>query len=414
MLKLSNSNKTIVNNILSLSILNALNMVLPLVSIPYLIATIGSANYGAYSISYTILQYVLLISAFGFSCTTTKQIAQNRDDIDYISKIFYSTLLARLILTIIATIVLLIVVVLVYPKYIILYFLGLGIVFGDILNPIWLFQGMENMKYMTIINAITKIIFTLLIFIFIRKPDDYIYITFLNSAGFIISGIISYILAIRIFQIKKNRISVNDIILQIKDASIVFLSSAFISLYNNSFAFILGLFVSESSIGIYAAVEKIIKAAKSVIEPVSIALFPHVAKSFVGKSMRVNVSILFGYSKKIALPLLLISFGIFVFAPFVCNLFLKSIASKSILLLRLMSPLIIFGGLNYMFGVVGMINLGLQKEWFKILFISSTAALSVLLISASFFDYYAAVISAAIAELMICITSIIKLKMCSK
>ena len=296
-----------------------------------------------------------------------------------------------------------------FPQYILLFLFGLGIVFGDILNPVWLFQGMENMKYMTIVNVLSKLIFTLLIFIFIKQSDDYIYITLLNSAGFVVAGVISFILAIRIFKIHYSRIKAKDICIQIKEASIVFYSFAFINLYNNSFVFIMGLFLSESSIGIYAAVEKIIKAAKSVIEPISTALFPHVAKSFVSGSANDNINILLGYTKKLLFPLVPLSLGLFVFAPFVCNYFLKSIAVESINLIRLMSPLVIIGGLNYMLGVVGLINLGEQKVWFKILFVSSISAVIVLMVSVHFLDYYAAVLSATVAEFLICILSIVHL-----
>lgn len=408
-LKITNSNKTILENIASLSILNALNMLLPLVSIPYLIATIGSANYGAYSIAYTILQYVLLVGTFGFGCTTTKEIAQHRDDIEHVSKIFYSTIVARFLLTFCASIVLFVVVLLAFPKYLLLYILGLGIVFGDILNPVWLFQGMENMKYMTIVNALSKIIFTLLIFIFIKQPDDYVYITLLNSAGFVVAGSISFVLAIRIFNIKFSKVGYKDVFGQIREASVVFFSSAFVSLYSNSFVFIMGLFLNESSIGIYAAVEKIIKAAKSVIEPISVALFPHVAKSFVGRSAKDNIDILLGYTRKLAFPLACLSIVVFVFAPLVGNIFLKSIANESISLIRLMSPLIIIGGLNYMLGIVGLINLGEQKSWLKILFVSSISAVMVLLVSIQFLDYYSAVLSASVAETLICSFSLAKL-----
>ena len=402
-------NKAILENIASLTILNALNMALPLVSVPYLIATIGSAYYGAYSISYTILQYALLVGAFGFGLTTTKDISQHRNDTQYVSKVFFSTIVARFILSLISSIAFLFVVLFFFPRYLLLYLFGLGIIFGDILNPVWLFQGMEKMKYMTIVNALSKIIFTLLIFIFIKAPNDYIYVTLLNSAGFVVAGIISFILAIRIFNIHYTRIEVYDICSQIKEASVVFYSSAFVNLYNNSFVFIMGIFLSESSIGIYAAVEKIIKAAKSVVEPISTALFPHIAKSFVGRPTSENVKVLFGYTKILVFPLFILSLGLFVFAPFICNTFLSSIAKESISLIRLMSPLIIIGGMNYMLGVVGLINLGEQKAWFGFLLVSSISAVIVLLVGIRFIDYYSAVLSATVAEMLICYFSISKL-----
>ena len=72
----------LIESFISLSVLNGINIILPLIPLPYLVQTIGLSRYGAYSIVYTILQYVLLISAYGFNYTTTKQIAQNRNNID--------------------------------------------------------------------------------------------------------------------------------------------------------------------------------------------------------------------------------------------------------------------------------------------------------------------------------------------
>lgn len=98
-------NNSLIENIFSLSILNGLNLILPLVTIPYLVATVGSAHYGIYSIVYSIVQYALLVSNYGFSYTSTKQIAQNRENIDTISWIFSSTILAKIILSTISIIV---------------------------------------------------------------------------------------------------------------------------------------------------------------------------------------------------------------------------------------------------------------------------------------------------------------------
>lgn len=98
-------NNSLIENIFSLSILNGLNLILPLVTIPYLVATVGSSHYGIYSIVYSIVQYALLVSNYGFSYTSTKQIAQNRENIDTISWIFSSTILAKIILSTISIIV---------------------------------------------------------------------------------------------------------------------------------------------------------------------------------------------------------------------------------------------------------------------------------------------------------------------
>ena len=54
--------RQVIENFFSLSILNALNVLLPLVTLPYILHVVGKANYGAYSYVYAVLQYVILFS----------------------------------------------------------------------------------------------------------------------------------------------------------------------------------------------------------------------------------------------------------------------------------------------------------------------------------------------------------------
>lgn len=402
-------NNSLIENIFSLSILNGLNLILPLVTIPYLVATVGSAHYGIYSIVYSIVQYALLVSNYGFSYTSTKQIAQNRDNIETVSWIFSSTILAKIILSAISIVVCAGIVQLFFPKYMLVYLLGLGIILGDVINPVWLFQGMENMKYLTISNGVAKIIFTLLIFVFVRNSDDYVYIIFLNSIGFLTGGIVSIVIARFVFHIKFTLVGLKDAWKQIREGQVVFFSTVFTNLFNNSFVVILGLFVSEYSVGIYAAVDKIIKAAKILVDPISNALFPHVSRIFKENGNKENVSRLFHYGKVIGCLLLSIVVVLDLTAPFVCNIFLKSIADESIMMIRLLSPVIVLGGLNYVFGVVGLINLRSQKAWLKNLFISSLAGISFLLLTVKSIDIMAAVVGTIVAELSLFIMTIIEL-----
>lgn len=402
-------NNSLIENIFSLSILNGLNLILPLVTIPYLVATVGSAHYGIYSIVYSIVQYALLVSNYGFSYTSTKQIAQNRDDMEIVSWIFSSTFLAKIILSTVSILVCAGIVQLFFPNYMLVYLLGLGIILGDVINPVWLFQGMENMKYLTISNGVAKILFTLLIFVFVRDSDDYIYIIFLNSIGFLIGGLVSLCVSKYVFHIKFRIVTLRDAWKQIQEGQVVFFSTVFTNLFNNSFVVILGLFVSEYSVGVYAAVDKIIKAAKILVDPISNALFPHVSRIFKENGIRENVIRLFHYGKVIGFLLLSITIALDVTAPLVCNIFLKSIADESIMMIRLLSPVIVLGGLNYVFGVVGLINLGSQKTWLKNLFISSLTGISLLLFTVKSFDIMAAVIGTIAAELLLFIITIIKL-----
>ena len=179
-----------------------------------------------------------------------------------------------------------------------MYIYGIGIVIGDALNPQWIFQGMEKMRYMTVVNVICKVIFTILIFVFIKEERDYIYIPLLNALGFIFSGFISLWLAQNIFHIHFYIPKIQSILTQIKEGWYIFVSNLFINLYRNSNVLVLSFFLPEASVGMYTSAEKMIKAAQSVASPISNAFYPHFANKIAQGSI---ISPLLKLSKYMAL-----------------------------------------------------------------------------------------------------------------
>ena len=72
-----------------------------------------------------------------------------------------------------------------------LYFITFGMVVGSVIYPVWLFQGMEKMKYITYLDVWIKGFFTLCIFLFVNEPEDYIIVPLLTSLGFMVAGVIA-------------------------------------------------------------------------------------------------------------------------------------------------------------------------------------------------------------------------------
>ena len=157
-----------IENFFSLSILNGLNVLLPFVTLPYILRIIGTENYGAYSYIYAIAQYVIMFSTYGFNFSATKQISQSRTDSKAVSNIFNSVIAGKSLIATVITVLLFLFNRWIFKDQIgtLMFVFSLGMVLGDIFTPVWLFQGLERMKYMTIVNASSKILFTILIFVF--------------------------------------------------------------------------------------------------------------------------------------------------------------------------------------------------------------------------------------------------------
>lgn len=406
--------KSLFESFISLYILNGLNLILPLVSLPYLLRVVGPANYGIYAFVYVIVQYVLLISNYGFDFSATKQIAQFRNDSKKISEIYHAVMLSRLVIALIVIITLLFVAPLLFtnPIHYRLLWLGLGIIFGDIFVPTWLFQGLEKMRFLTIVNIISKSLFTLMIFVIITQPSDFQYIILLNGFGSLMAGVASTFIVYKILLIQFTIPSMDEVKLQFKEGLAVFGSTLGMNLYRNSNIFILGLFVSDTSVGIYAAAEKIIKAIQSVVSPIAQALFPHLSSKFKLLTIQESINSLIRIVKKIAIILLLLSVATYLFAPYIVQLMGGDAYIKAVPLIRILSLVILFGGLNYLLGIVGLINLNRQKDFFWNVMISGTFSIFLLLVTVAKWDNLAAVWSMVFSEVILfgsCCFSLYKL-----
>lgn len=398
--------KEIFESVISLSVLNIVNIVLPLITLPYLIRTLGLSNYGAYSIVYALLQYVLLFSQYGFNYTATQQIAQNINNKEYINTIFTNTIAARLFIAVVVGFIFSLVVISYESySYIIMYLWGIGMVVGDCINPVWVFQGFEKMRYMTVVNVICKVLFTILTFLFIIEKDDYIYVPLLNSLGFILSGLLSLYIAISRFKIKLIIPTFNEIIIQFKSAFYIFISSFFMNMYRNLNVFLLSYFVPETGIGMYAGAEKMIKAAQSIASPVSNAFYPHFAKKSSGDVLEK----LFKLSKFMGIILGIITLVCVLSASFINELFLDPNEKDTILLMQVMAPIIFVGGLNYVWGIVGLVNVREHKFFTLSVFISGIVSVTFLLSTVNYFGIFSGAIAMNISECVLGVCCVYRL-----
>ena len=395
--------RRVLENFLSLSILNALNVLLPLVTLPYILHTVGKANYGVYSYVYVVLQYVILFSTYGFNFSATKQIAQCRDDVQAVSRIYNAVIACKGIIAVLLSALLLLFSRLVFKDDVgvLMFFYGLGMVVGDIFTPVWLFQGMEKMKYMTIVNASSKILFTILIFIVVRASDDYYLLILLNSFGYMLAGLLSLVLVRFQFNIRFHRSTLNDIITQFKDGSAVFGSTFGMNLYRNANVIILKQFVSDDLVGIYSAAEKVIKGFQSIISPAAQALFPHLSHRFKGESVKDNTRLL----RKISLPftavVVVVTIGVYLFAPLISEILCGSEFVATVPLIRIMTLVILFGEINYLVGIVGLVNMNGQTLFFRSVLITGLFSVVFMLICTPCWGIKAAAWAMSLSEILL-------------
>src|SRR5690606_384883 len=272
--------KVLVSNFLSLSVLQGLNIILPLLTIPFIIKTAELDSFGLISYAAALALFFIVFVEYGFNTITTRDISLHSDNTEETERIYSEVLTSKLFLLLISSVVFSILILSVnsFRENYDIYFLSFLGIIGYTIFPIWLFHGLQKMKYITYINVFFKSIFTICIFIFLKDKTNIWIVPLCTSLGFISSGIASVILVRIKFNIRFRIASFGSVKKQLRNAYHIFISEMYISLIAYSNILILGFFASDAVVGIYASAEKVIRAVGNMISPVVNSLYPHVSK----------------------------------------------------------------------------------------------------------------------------------------
>ncbi|CUT00864.1 oligosaccharide flippase family protein [Candidatus Chrysopegis kryptomonas] len=243
---ISNSeHKILFTNVLSLSILQFGNYILPLITIPYIVRVIGPDKFGLISFAQAFTTYFTLVVNYGFDLSATREISANRNNKDALARIYSNVLFTKVFLFAICTITFLLLISLIpiFKENFLIFVLSYLIILGYVLFPTWFFQGIEKIYISSIFNFFIKLVFTLGIFIFVRKKEDFFFVPFLMSLGQIIAGFFGLLYSLKLLNKKVNLPKLNEIFYELKNSFTVFISLVFINFYTVSNTFILGFFL---------------------------------------------------------------------------------------------------------------------------------------------------------------------------
>ena len=208
-----------------LTILQLVNTVIPIITIPYITRILGAEEYGVFSIALNWILYLQVLVEFGFGLSGARKVALIKEnEKEKLNNIFNNIISARLILLSISIVILSIICLI--SNFNIKTCLCLAILFtmviGTTFQLTWLFQGKQNMKFITIINVIARIISILLTFIFIKKQNHIYLYCFLYAITILISSAISMFVASREYGLKFKFSKFKFILEEIKDGIYIF------------------------------------------------------------------------------------------------------------------------------------------------------------------------------------------------
>lgn len=356
-----NNNKVIIENFSFLSILQVSNLVIFFLLIPFLFRVLGKEYYGTVVFAQTIAAYFSILVNFGLNATATHDISVYRDNEAKLSEIISSVLIIKIFFFIISFLVVLLLVFLIpsfrIHKYV--YIFSMLYCLSEALFPVWYFQGIEKMKYITYINVGTRIISAIFVFLIIKEPEDYYLVPLLLGLGTFVGSLTGIIY---MMQFRRNRFmwqSINNLKRGINYNLPLFVSNVSSQVYVNGNRLIIGTFIGMQTLALYDIAERIVNMVKVPISVIGQVLFPKVSRDS-------NLRFIYKSMTYITLAYLLIYILLFVFAGNIVVLFTGSLNPVTVSVVRILglSVIPICAGLFY--AELILLPAGFLKDYAKV------------------------------------------------
>ena len=367
----------LLRNILSLGVVQIANYVFPFLTVPYVVRIIGPDKFGVINFSSAFIAYFVLLINFGFDLSATRAIAANRDNLEERNRIFNQVIFAKFFLLAVS-IGFFLVSLFLMPQFknekLVAIFTFL-ICFSWVITPNWMYQGMQELSRIAVFNLSTKVIFTVVIFLIIKEKGDYIWQPLAISIAQIIVGIFSFVYAVRRYKLSLEKVKIGTILDLLWKERIIFFSMVVVNLYTTTNIVLLGFLQSTEQVGYYTAGYRLIMIVQSLISlPVSQALFPFIGSAFsLSKEKGLDLV-------RQVLPILTVvtgvaAVGLWLLGPFVMLAFYGNTFAPAIIVFRILSFLPIIIGWSNLLGVQTMINLKMDKLFFRITAFGAVASL---------------------------------------
>ena len=326
--------KTLAENATYVTVLQIFLILAPLITYPYLVRVLGRELYGVVLTAQMLASYASLVINFGSNEVCAKHVSLNRDDKGMLSEVVNSVLCVRGGLFLLSFIIYFIIVMIIpaYREYITLFLLTYLLTLNDVLFPQFFFQGIEKMKFITIISVSTKVFFIALVFLVVRDEGDYLLVPLLYAVGYALGAIISLVIIYKGFGLKFFVPKPERAKIYVKDSSAIFATDIVCTIKDKVNYLLVGSFVGMSEVVIYDLGLKLNSFISKPLNIITTVMLPRFAKSKSITTLKKVIMISF----LIALVLVLL---VNCFMPLITRFFIGEEIDYLPLRLFLLAPL---------------------------------------------------------------------------
>lgn len=388
-------------NSMWLLVLQGFNTILPLITLPYITRILSKTSYGEFAIALNLVGYLQVVVEYGFALAGARKVATAKSK-EQLNMIHSGIIGARFILLILCVFIFGGVVL--FSGYEKTLLICMGILFimvaATVFQQNWFFQGISEMKNITFINVISRIVSVAMIFCLVKETKDLYLYCLLYSSNYIISSVLGCVIVRLKYGVRFIKLKFNSLKKELIEGWSLFVSSAMIKIFGGIGITVLGLVAQSETVATYAAINKIPYVLTLLFSSVSQAIYPYVCKEF-------EISFKRGIKKvkKYGMPV----FGFFVVVGIIIILLNKQIVGIAfgrgyISYSTLLIPFTIwalFGILNNFLGIQILVASGANKEYSSAFTISVIIMLCLMFVLGYFFGSYGIAYASMISEILL-------------
>ncbi len=256
--------------------LQLFNVLLPLLTIPYISRILGVENNGIYAYTYSIVNYFVLFAMLGINNYGNRRIAKVQRSKARLATEFLSIYTVQAILSVVAISVYLLYCLLL-AEYRAISLVETIFLISVLFDVSWLYFGLEKFKKTTTRSIVVKIISFGLILALVHSADDLNIYTLIMASSTLISQLILWANIPKYVNLKLANINLRKIFSHFKGIIILFVPVISYSIYRIMDKIMLGAMYSVDEVAFYEYAEKIINLPVGIITAVGTVMMPRIS-----------------------------------------------------------------------------------------------------------------------------------------
>jgi len=354
-------------NVFSLFSVKAIDLGIAIWLIPYLIYKVGLQNYGLYAFAISLVLYFVNIINYSFDFTAVRELAS--DSKKNVPTIFNEVFTVKLYLTSLFLIVLILLALLfpIFSSQKLVYLFGLFLLIAELFSLRWFFYGIEKMKFIPAIQLVGTLVNVILVLLFVKQPENYVYIILFEGLGLLVANSISFLYIVLEYKIHLKLISFHTVKKYLYHNFYAFINVMVPSMLSNTAVFLMGLFSIPAYVSIVQISVKFSNAFSTINTILTKVFYSLVNRQrhFMKTSFRV-----------LTVVGAILSLAMFISADILIEPWLKlentTALNNVVLMVKILSPMPLIMALISAYGVNGLL-VSHKDKMVGVITISTTA-----------------------------------------